>query len=252
MQTVASRRGFLIAASVGGGWLASGCGAKKHPPGEDGHREAEEVAAKLAAKGATKPAPERAEEGENETAPAEDLMREHGLLERLLVVFEEGLGRGDAGAATMKAIHDGATLVRRFIEDYHEKLEEEHLFPRLEQAGKLAALVATLRAQHLAGRQLTDAILAASGANDARALAAPVHAFARMYRPHAAREDTVVFPAFKALLPRHEYEDLGEKFEGVEHQLFGPAGFEGIVDEVASLEQVIGVADLATFTPAPR
>jgi hemerythrin-like domain-containing protein len=149
----------------------------------------------------------------------------------------------------MSAIHGGASIVRRFIEDYHEKLEEEHLFPRLEKAGKLVELVATLRAQHLAGRQLTDAILAASAANDAHALAAPVHAFARMYRPHAAREDTVIFPAFKALLPRHEYEDLGEKFEGIEHQLFGKAGFEGIVDEVAALEKTLGIDDLATFTP---
>jgi hemerythrin-like domain-containing protein len=227
MTTVANRRGFLIAASVGGGWLASGCAGKKEKQGEK----------------------EGADEGENETAPAEDLMREHGVLERILVVFDEALARGDAGAQVMNAIHGGASIVRRFIEDYHEKLEEEHLFPRLEKAGKLVELVATLRAQHLAGRQLTDAILAASAANDAHALVTPVHAFARMYRPHAAREDTVLFPTFKALLPRHEYEDLGERFEGVEHQLFGKAGFEGIVDEVAAIEKTIGIDDLATFTP---
>lgn len=39
-------------------------------------------------------------------------------------------------------------------EDYHERLEEEHLCRRLERAGRLTELVSVLRIQHRCGRGL--------------------------------------------------------------------------------------------------
>jgi hypothetical protein len=71
-----------------------------------------------------------------------------------------------------------------------------------------------------------------------------------MYRPHEAREDTVLFPAFHEIVGREEYEALGERFEDREHELFGARGFEGVVAEVAQLERVLGIHDLRQFTPA--
>ena len=69
-----------------------------------------------------------------------------------------------------------------------------------------------------------------------------------MYRPHAAREDTVLFPAFRAVIGRSGYAELGEQFEDKEHELLGEHGFEGTVAEVAQLEAALGIADLAKFT----
>ena len=37
-----------------------------------------------------------------------------------------------------------AGIIRHFIEEYHEKLEEQHLFPRFRKAGKLVELVNVL------------------------------------------------------------------------------------------------------------
>jgi hypothetical protein len=71
-----------------------------------------------------------------------------------------------------------------------------------------------------------------------------------MYRPHAAREDTVLFPAFRRIVTPNEYDSLGEQFEDQEHKLFGEDGFEKIVDEVTGLEKKLGIEDLAQFTPA--
>ena len=71
-----------------------------------------------------------------------------------------------------------------------------------------------------------------------------------MYRPHAAREDTVLFPALHRIVSPHEYDALGEEFEQQEHRLFGEDGFEKVVDEVARLERQLGIEDLAQFTPA--
>ena len=42
---------------------------------------------------------------------------------------------------------------------------------------------------------------------------------------------------------------FGEQFEDKEHELFGKDGFEGVVAQVATLEDTLGVADLNQFTP---
>jgi hypothetical protein len=70
-----------------------------------------------------------------------------------------------------------------------------------------------------------------------------------MYLPHESREDTVLFPAFRKLVPGSEYDALGEEFENKEHQLFGEGGFESVVDKVAAIEKQLGIYDLAQFTP---
>jgi hypothetical protein len=71
-----------------------------------------------------------------------------------------------------------------------------------------------------------------------------------MYRPHAAREDTVLFPALRSVVTPSEFDPLGDQFEDQEHALFGPSGFEQVVAEVAKLEESLGIQDLAAFTPA--
>lgn len=46
-----------------------------------------------------------------------------------------------------------------------------------------------------------------------------------------------------------EFRELGEVFEEKEHALFGKEGFENMVVQVATIEQVLGIYDLAMFTP---
>ncbi|MCY1062725.1 hemerythrin domain-containing protein [Nannocystis sp. SCPEA4] len=196
------------------------------------------------------------DEPEEEVTPTEDLMREHGVLERLLLVYEAALARFAAHDVSPLATLDPATdLMRRFVEDYHEKLEEQFLFPRLEEAGEHQELVATLRRQHQRGRELTDAIRKASAGPSLDALAAEgplqvaLRGYVRMMRPHAAREDTVVFPAFRGLVRGPAFVELGERFEEKEHALFGGGGFQTIVAEVGELEKALEIHDLERFTP---
>jgi hemerythrin-like domain-containing protein len=195
-------------------------------------------------------------EGEVPVTPPEDLMREHGVLKRVLLIYREGIHRLQAGdQLPAQAINAGAAIIRSFIEDYHEQLEEQHVFPKLEQAGKLADVTAVLRTQHQRGRVLTDRTLAATSSATAPdqaardALMQHMSAFIRMYEPHEAREDTVVFPALRDVVPAKEFRDLADIFEDEEHRRFGPAGFEGVVDKVADIEKNLGIYDLNQFTP---
>src|SRR5690242_18379987 len=99
-----------------------------------------------------------------EVSPGEDLMREHGVLNRVLLIYEE-VGRRIQARQTYPAevLTGSAGIVRRFIEDYHEKLEEDQLFPRFEKTGRLVDLVAVLRTQHQRGRGLTADVLRLGG-----------------------------------------------------------------------------------------
>lgn len=188
---------------------------------------------------------------EAEVTPGEDLMQEHGVLERVLLIYDESARRIERSEPLDPQVLTGAAgIIRRFVEEYHEKQEEEFVFPRLEAARREAELVAVLRRQHQRGREITDEVVRLSSAGTAAPqLAQALRAFERMYRPHAAREDTVLFPAFRSVVGGAAYRELGEKFEDREHERFGEHGLEDTVAEVARLEAVLGIGDLARFTP---
>jgi len=187
--------------------------------------------------------------GEAEVTPGEDLMQEHGALARILLVYEEAARRIEARSDLDPQVLVGAaTLVRRFVEEYHERQEEESVFPRLQAAQREVTLVSTLLRQHQRGRDLTAIIIKATSAT-LPDVVVPLRAFIRMYRPHAAREDTVLFPAFREVVGGAAYRELGEQFEDKEHALLGEKGFERNVAEIAHWEAALGIDDLARFTP---
>jgi len=229
-----TRRQFLVAGvSAGAGISLAGCQLERGVQGEMS----------------------QGEEGEKVT-PGEDLMQEHGVLKRILLVYGEGIRRIDANQdLPPEPLQNAARLVRSFVEEYHEQQEEQYLFPRLRQAGKLVDLVDVLLEQHRAGRKVTDRIVTLAtmqGLRDAdqrRELTLRMQQFIRMYSAHEAREDTVLFPAFRDLLSKREYDALGEDFENNEHRHFGADGFDMAVDQVAEIEKTLGIYELSLFTP---
>ena len=195
----------------------------------------------------------------------EHLMREHGILRRVLLMYDEVSRRIDAKQDfTLQTAIDAAAIVRKYIEDYHEKLEEEHIFPLFRNyyrrgdvlrlyAQKLLDLVDILYDQHRVGRRITDRILSTLQSlktpDDRQKLAQDLRAFIRMYTPHMAREDTVLFPALHIIVTRQEYQALGEKFDEIERRTFGTDGFDIYLDQVTAFEKYLGMYDLAEFTP---
>ena len=192
---------------------------------------------------------------EQKVSPPEDLMQEHGLLNRVLLIYDAcKMHLVNKTSFPKEAIGHAAGIIRTFVEDYHEKQEEDYLFPRFRKANQLTGLVDVLLAQHQAGRRLTDQIMLLAKSQtvteaENQKLTALLTSFNAMYRPHEAREDTVLFPAFRKIVSRNEYDSLGEEFENREHQLFGADGFETMVNKVAAIEKNLGIYELAQFTP---
>ena len=205
------------------------------------------------------PAPGEAEQVE--VTPTEDLMREHGILRRALLVYQESAMRlrQDPASVPPDALEKTANLFRVFGEDYHEKkLEEVFIFPTVKKApGAAPAYVDILLAQHVRGREITDYLLAISKAdripsNSVETLAKTLEAFVRMYEHHAAIEDTIVFPAWKAAAGQSQLDELGARFEDIEHEQFGDDGFEVALKRMEEIETSLGLSNLEMFTaPEP-
>ncbi len=164
---------------------------------------------------------------EPDVTATEDLMREHGVLRRALLVYRESVSRlrQDSSKIDPRALHQTAELFRVFGEEYHEKmLEEQHIFPVVRKMKGEAA-------------KYPD-----------RALESMV----RMYQHHAAREDTIVFPAWKENFTPKQIDEFSDQFEEIEQKMFGKDGFEDAEHKIGGIEQALGLADIAQFTaPLP-
>ena len=243
-----TRRHLLASLSaVGAGALLVGCRAT--PGGRTGATNDE----------GTEPAP--GEAVPVEVTAVEDLMREHGILRRALLVYQESVVRlrQDAASVPAEALEKTAQLFRVFGEEYHEsRLEEGYIIPLIKKVqGPVAAYADVLLAQHARGREITDYLLSVSKAdriatNQVENVAKTLEAFVRMYEHHAAIEDTVVFPAWKSAVGEAELDSLAAKFEEIEEEQFGGDGFESALKRMEEVETSLGLSNLAMFTaPEP-
>ena len=191
-------------------------------------------------------------------SPVEDLMREHGVLHRLLLIYKNIIYRIEIGSVYNTAEIYGlawraARIVKRFIEEYHQALERDYIFPVLKQCRQYDELIETLLKQHNAADCVTDKIMSnlqykrrSRFVN--RHLSRLIAEYILMYEPHSAREDTVIFPTFHQLVPEEEFDRLGKEFENIEERKFGKNGFEKIIGEISQIEKSLNIYDLSRFT----
>lgn len=251
MDALKGRRVFLATASASA--LLVACR-------RDRREDRVEVTAAQSARPAEPPhaADNDKKEKDEDVSANEDMMREHGIIRRIGVLFRESAARlrGNRTSVPPDVLQKAARLMRSFGEDYHEvAVEESHVFPSMRRiGGPLSAEVDTLYQQHQAGRRIVDFVLATTvkpiGAGDVEPLARSLDAFARMYDYHSAREDTVIYPAWRKSMSKSEYEDLGGRFEDIEKRTFGTDGFDDAVKRMDELEHALGL-NLAFFTAPP-
>jgi hemerythrin-like domain-containing protein len=196
----------------------------------------------------------------SEISPTEDLMREHVVLHRILLIYKNIISRLNGEKPyDPYLIHNAAlnatNIAKSFIMDYHQVLEEQYVFPVFLQNQQDVLLIRTLLVQHNAIRCVTQKILqilTSSYLNNSEQYFGLIHllsSFIQMYEPHSAREDTVVFPEFHYLVTPETFKALGETFEKIEEQKFGENGYESIVQQISQIEQALGIYGLGQYTP---
>jgi hemerythrin-like domain-containing protein len=196
-----------------------------------------------------------------EVTATEDLMREHGILRRALLVYQESAMRlrEDPASVPPEALEKAANLFRVFGGDYHERsIEEVYIFPVVKKSpGSAGSFVDVLLAQHTRGRAITEYVLSVTKlekipANRVEPLAKALESFVRMYEHHEALEDTVVFPAWKAAVGQAELDALAAKFDEIEAEQLGDDGFETALRRIEEIETSLGLSNLEMFTaPLP-
>ncbi len=72
--------------------------------------------------------------------------------------------------------------------------------------------------------------------------------FARMFRPHALREDTVIFPTLRALLTPAQYIELSAEIENLEAKMGTHNELPQFVRVLDGVEKMLAINDLAKFT----
>lgn len=190
-----------------------------------------------------------------ENSPVENLMCQHALLSRVMIIYDhcnKQISKNET--LDRESLANAAFVIKEYIEDYHEKLEEKYLFPLIVNANKLPGQVQLLCIQHAEGKKLTMQIIKevtqkpSSNRDDLLNLSTLLTKFNTMYRSHAAREDTEVFYILKEFASNKQYFEMKEKFDEKEIEQFGGDGFEVMLNKVVAIEKKLGIFELSEFT----
>ncbi len=225
-MTDCGRRDFLLKAGlVGTGTLAATTGCERRAPGEA-----------------------------VSVTPAERLMHEHGLVHRLMNAYQACADRLAAGEDFPSgALVNAGALVDEAVEAYHEEMEETFIYPVFGRAGRMRELLDVLVKQHQVGRQLAARTISLGGGGvdepeTREALVAVCRGYSRMYRGHAAYEDTMLFPQLREVLTDSEFRSLADDMQQFERETIGENGLQDALGDLEIIEQDLGIGELDVFT----
>lgn len=189
-------------------------------------------------------------------SPTEMLSRDHAIAERLILVFESMIARiADGEKSDLRPINMAALMLKEVVAEHHMKDEERLIFPRIEASGQYGDLVKTLRLQHDRGRAIIDRIIdmtqkgSIENLGEMNEMVNLCLSFAIMYRPHAAVEETVIFPALYDFSSNDEILNIEAIMRGEEKGLMKNEQFRRVLDSLAEIEAQAGTADIRRFTP---
>lgn len=191
---------------------------------------------------------------EEKTSVGEHLMREHGLIHRLILLEKLSAYNLEENPESVGVLRGAAEIMKSYIHGFHEEYEEHDLYPMFPEGSELHQIGEVMDEQHHVGKSITDEILNLTGEGrslsegDIDLMAELVHQFETMYVPHAAIEDTEMWPELHKMKGYAEYMKLGSEMEKQEEEKFGEGHFEQLLERVKELEAELGVDDLDVFT----
>lgn len=189
-------------------------------------------------------------------SPIEDLMEEHSILRRALLIYEECMRRMNINEDfDPNLLVETTNVIKVIIIFHHALLEHEYIFPRFREADKYVEMCDILTDQHGAAGEQEELILkyanrdSINNPEEKEILINALKRSIRVFRPHIDREDTEMFPEFKTVVTPYEFYELGKKFKEIEYQKWGESGHRQMVDKIIKVEKALGINDLDSFTP---
>jgi hemerythrin-like domain-containing protein len=218
------------------------------------------IASNILQVGAFRPLKDKGEALEEKMAtPVENLMKEHGVLMRILAIYDKVVGDVASGKEfNVSAINRTAEMSRSYIGRHHDACEERYIFPKFREADYITDIIKELHDQHAAAVMMTNQILELSSnggrrdENSLQTLKDLCTLTSRMYRPHMAWEQTIVFPAFYDIVSADYIRSIQKEMDAEEKKLLGDTGFRGLVGRLSEIEKEVGTYDLSNYTPVLR
>lgn len=164
------------------------------------------------------------------------LSGEHRVILQLLSALEAMANRSAAGDLPVADATDALEVLRTFADKCHHGKEEEILFPALEALVPGFGPTQVMRAEHVDGRALIRAMVAAVERADASGFAQAAHGYVDLLRAHIAKEDDILFRMAQSMLSPDQDAAILEAYRRIEHDDMGDGThfrMLGIADRLA-------------------
>ena len=160
----------------------------------------------------------------------EIMMEEHRAIERVLSSLERAtlrLGRGDE--VYLRFFSGCSAFFRGFVDGYHQKKEEQFLFPALVNNGlpKESGPIAVMLAEHAQGRYLAQLLGSATiqlQTGDLRRREQVINSAAgyiKLFRQHIYKEEKILSPLAEKVIPLEQKERINLSFESMQYEEMG-------------------------------
>ena len=181
----------------------------------------------------------------NSLHPAEILMNEHRVIERVLRALEAELPRLERPPFSRDFFDRAVDFLSNFADGCHHAKEEERLFPVLEKKGiqKDGGPIGVMLNEHARGRACLDTIrrsLDAAERRDPRAVAAirrAAESYIHLLREHIWKADNILFPMARRLLTEQEVAQISGELQHMHEHHVSPgahAHYLQMADDLAA------------------
>lgn len=190
------------------------------------------------------------EEAMEKISPTEELCIEHAMLDRIMLAMNHTLKKAGSKKADYAPIKQACSMIRQVVDAHHMVIEEEEIYPKFQGDPILGKMVKDFEEQHEEARRMVYRMeeLAEGGKSSATELKGIFVDFHDMIMAHAAREETVLFPAMMGTWSDDDLDALKETQEEHERELLGEDAAEKVYEMLGDLEAAAGIESVADFT----
>lgn len=183
-------------------------------------------------------------------SPTEELCIEHAMLDRIMLAMNRTLKVPGGKKSDFSPIVKACDMIKQVVDEHHMKIEENEVYPKFEGDPVLGPMIEDFVEQHDEARKMVDRMreLAGSGKPDTAELKRVFTDFHDMMMAHAAREETVLFPAMEGTWSDKDLDALKEAQEEDEKELLGEDADEKVYKMLGDLESAAGIESVADFT----
>ena len=148
------------------------------------------------------------------SAPMAELVREHVLIKRWLALIPDVVAHIDLNAeADRQLIRDGVDFIRSYADRFHHAKEEDILFKHFDEGQEI---IRVMLADHTAGRNHVQGMLAAVDTRDTAKLAEHLLGYRELLSEHIKKEDEILYPWMDRQLSPAHLDELAQEFRRAE------------------------------------